>query len=104
MRSMKSTVKLMNEEQVLKILSEQAPVGACIMQDGKFRYINPFFSRATGYTASELVGRDSLAIVVPQDRDAVRESTMDAARTLMTVRAMCRNSFPSTPSDRKSVV
>jgi two-component system NtrC family sensor kinase len=72
---MKSTVKLMNGEEVLKILSEQAPVGACIIQDGNFCYINSFFSRATGYTADELIGKDSLEIVVPEDREMVRGNT-----------------------------
>lgn len=73
---MKSTVRLMNGEDVLKILSEQAPVGACIMQDGRFCYTNSFFSTATGYTADELAGKDSLEIVVPEDRDMVRENTI----------------------------
>src|SRR4030042_644629 len=73
---MKPTVKLINGEEALKILSEQAPVGACIMQDGRFCYVNPFFSNATGYTAEELVGKDSLEIVVPEDRDVVRDNTI----------------------------
>jgi two-component system NtrC family sensor kinase len=73
---MKSTAKLMNGEDVLKILSEQAPVGACVMQDGRFCYLNSFFSSATGYTADELAGKDSLEIVVPEDREMVRENTL----------------------------
>jgi PAS domain S-box-containing protein len=73
---MKPTVKLINGEEALKILSEQAPVGACIMQDGRFCYVNPFFLSATGYTADELVGEDSLEIVVPEDRDMVRDNTI----------------------------
>ncbi len=73
---MKPTVKLINGEEALKILSEQAPVGACIMQDGRFCYVNPFFSSATGYTAEELVGKDSLEIVVREDRDVVRDNTI----------------------------
>jgi len=76
MRSMGSTVRLMKGEDVLKILSEQAPVGVCVMQDGKFCYVNPFFSSATGYTADELVGKDSLEIVVPEDREMVRKNTL----------------------------
>jgi len=76
MRSTRSTVKLINGEEVLRILSEQAPVGACIMQDGRFCYVNSFFSSATGYTANELVAKDSLEIVVPEDRDMVRDNTI----------------------------
>jgi PAS domain S-box-containing protein len=74
---MKSTAKLMNREDVLKILSEQVPVGACVMQDGRFCYLNSFFSSATGYTADELVGKDSMEIVAPEDRDMVKENTMN---------------------------
>jgi len=73
---MKSTIERTSEEEVLKILSEQAPVGACIIQDGKFCYINSFFSSATGYTVDELVGKDSLEIVVPEDRAMVSENTV----------------------------
>jgi len=72
----KSTAARTDEEMVLKVLTEQAPVGVCIMQDGKFCYINSFFSVATGYTADELVGKDSLEIVVPEDREMVRENTI----------------------------
>ncbi len=73
---MKSTARLINGEDVLRILSEQAPVGACVMQDGRFRYINSFFSGTTGYAAGELVGKDSLQIVVPEDREMVTENTI----------------------------
>jgi PAS domain S-box-containing protein len=73
---MKSTVKRMDEEEMLEILSEQAPVGVCIMQDGKFCYVNRTFPIAIGYTVDELVGKDSLEIVVPEDREMVRENTM----------------------------
>jgi len=73
---MKSTVERTNEKEVLKILSEQAPVGVCIMEDGKFRYFNSNFPVATGYTADELIGKDSLEIVAPEDREMVRENTI----------------------------
>jgi PAS domain S-box-containing protein len=73
---MKSMVKRMDEEEVLKILSEQSPVGVCIMQDGKFCYVNSNFPVAIGYTVDELVGKDSLEIVVPEDREMVMENTI----------------------------
>ena len=74
MKSMKSTVQRTDEEEVLKILSEQAPVGVCIVQDGKFCYFNSNFPIAIGYTADELVGKDPLELIVPEDRDMVREN------------------------------
>jgi len=76
MKSMSSTIERMNEEEVLKILVEQAPVGVCIMQDGKFCYVNSNFPVAIGYTVDELIGKDSLEIVVPEDREIVSENTI----------------------------
>jgi PAS domain-containing protein len=80
MKSMRSTVERTNEEDVLRILSDQAPVGVCIMQDGKFCYVNSYFSTATGYTLDELVGKDSFVIVFPEDREVVRENTANPIR------------------------
>jgi len=71
---LKSMVARTNEEEVLKILSEQAPVGVCIVQDGKFCYVNSYFSTITGYTADELVGKDSFMLVVPEDREMSRNN------------------------------
>jgi len=76
MKSRKATVVLTEEEAVLKVLRDQAPVGVSIMQDGKFCYFNSFFSAATGYAVDELAGRDSLEIVVPEDKEMVRENTI----------------------------
>jgi two-component system NtrC family sensor kinase len=76
MKSMKSTVERTNEKGVLKILGEEAPVGVCIMQGGKFCCFNSSFPIATGYTADELIGKDSLAIVAPEDRETVKENTI----------------------------
>jgi len=74
MKSMKSTVERTDEGEVLKILSEQAPVGVCIAQDGKFCYFNSNFPIAIGYTAFELVGKDPLELIVPEDREMVMEN------------------------------
>ncbi|MGA8848581.1 MAG: PAS domain S-box protein [Dehalococcoidia bacterium] len=76
MKLTKSTVKPIDEEELLKIMSDEAPVGVCLMQDGKICSFNSNFPVATGYTADELIGRDSLEIVVPEDREMVRENTI----------------------------
>jgi PAS domain S-box-containing protein len=76
MKSLGSMVKHRDEDEVLKSLSEELAVGVCIMQDGRFCYVNSTFPLAIGYTVDELVGRDSLDIVVPEDREMVRESTI----------------------------
>jgi len=76
MKSMSSTVERTSEEDIIKILVEQAPVGVSIVQDGKFCYVNSYFSIATGYTADELMGKDSFMLIVPEDREMVRENTI----------------------------
>jgi two-component system NtrC family sensor kinase len=76
MKSMKSTIERTDIEELLKVLGEKSPVGVCIIQDGKFSYINPSFPLVTGYTADELMGRDSLEIVVPEDKEMVRENAI----------------------------
>ena len=77
---MKSTITRTNEEEMLKILSEQAPVGVCIMQDGEFCYVNSNFPLAIGYTVDELLGKDSSEIAFPEDSEAVRENTANPIR------------------------
>jgi len=76
MKSMSLTIERAGEEKILEILVEQVPVGVCIMQDGEFCYVNYYFLTATGYTIDELMGKDSLEIVVPEDREMVRENAI----------------------------
>jgi len=76
MKSLTATVKYTSDDELFRTLSEELPVGVCIMQDGKFCYINSAFPIAIGYTLDQLVGRDSLDIVVPEDREIVKENTM----------------------------
>jgi two-component system NtrC family sensor kinase len=76
MKSVISTVKCRDEDELFKTLSEELPVGVCIMQDGKFYYVNSTFPIAIGYTVDELLGKGSLEIVVPEDREMVKENTM----------------------------
>jgi PAS domain S-box-containing protein len=82
---MKSTIARTNEEEMLRILSEQAPVGVCIMQDGKFCYVNSNFPLAIGYTVDELLGKDSSEIVFPEDSDMVRENTIKMLKGELTL-------------------
>ncbi|UCD21640.1 MAG: PAS domain S-box protein [Chloroflexota bacterium] len=76
MKSMSSTIDQTSEERVLEILVDQAPVGVCIIQDGRFRYANYYFLATTEYMLDELMDKDSFEIVVPEDREMVRENTI----------------------------
>jgi len=76
MKSMQSTIERNNVEELLKILGEKSPMGICIIQDGRFCYVNPSFPVVTGYTVDELVGKDSFMIVFPEDKEMVRDNTI----------------------------
>ncbi len=53
-----------------------SPVGIYIIQDGRFQFVNPQFQKDTGYSENELLGTDSLRLVIPEHRDMVRENAI----------------------------
>jgi len=63
-------------EQLYKTLATSSPVGVYIAQEGKFVFVNPQFQKYTGFTEDELLGRDSLSLVHPEDRKTVREKAI----------------------------
>jgi len=95
MKTVISTVKCRDEDKLFKTLSEELPIGVCIMQDGQFCYANSTFPIAIGYTVDELVGKDSLEIVVPEDREMVKENTIKmlkgGLRSPYQFRVICKN-------------
>ena len=52
---------------------ENALIGSYIVQEGKFKYVNPKFTGITGYNESELIGTDSMALVHEDYREHVRQ-------------------------------
>ncbi|MDH4300331.1 MAG: PAS domain S-box protein, partial [Dehalococcoidia bacterium] len=70
------TAKRKDDDELFKTLSEELPIGVCIMQDGKFCYVNSTFPIAIGYTVDELADKDSLELVVPEDREMVKQNTL----------------------------
>ena len=71
---MNSAVTQTEIEGLFEILGSNLPVGVCIIQDEKFRYVNPEFPVYTGYREDELLGKDFFSIVVPEDRETAREN------------------------------
>jgi len=61
-------------EELFKNLASSSPIGIFIAQDRQFRYVNHRFQELTGYREDELLGTDALRLVVPEDRDVVREN------------------------------
>lgn len=68
--------RLRESEELFKTVATSSPIGIYIVQEGKFRFVNPRFEQHTGYGREELLGTDSLALVLPEDRDAVRENVI----------------------------
>jgi PAS domain S-box-containing protein len=73
---MRLAVKETETENLFETLANKSPVGLYIVQDGRFCYTNSTFQSTTGYTEDELVGRDALDLVVPEDRERVRENAI----------------------------
>jgi len=67
--------KLRESEQKFRSISEGSLVGVYLIQDSKFKYVNPMMSRIFGYTVEELMGgmgpRD---VTVPEDWPIVEEN------------------------------
>ncbi len=64
------------EEELFRIIRASSPVGLFIIQDGKFKFLNDIFRGATGGSPEELIGTNSMALVLPEDRDMVRENAI----------------------------
>src|SRR4030043_2369105 len=57
-----------------------AGTGVYIVQDGKFRYVNPLFLELTGFSEPELLGKYSLDLVHFEDRETVRKKAIDSLK------------------------
>jgi len=64
------------EEELFHIFRIGSPVGLFIIQDGEFQFVNDVFRGLTGDRPDELLGTDSLTIVLPEDRSMVRENAI----------------------------
>ncbi|MBF0508155.1 MAG: response regulator [Deltaproteobacteria bacterium] len=62
-------------EEAFKNLIYSAPIGIFVAQDGKFKLVNPGFQKTTGYSEIELIGKDSLFLVVPEFKEIVRNKS-----------------------------
>lgn len=61
-------------------LADSSPVGVFFLVNGKFLFLNARFEQSTGYRAGDLLGRDSLVIVHPEDREQVRRDAIEMLR------------------------
>lgn len=68
-------------EHLYQTLAEKSPIGIFIVQDGLFVWVNRRFQENTGYAAGEILGKDSLFMVHPEDREFVRQSSLAMMHT-----------------------
>jgi diguanylate cyclase (GGDEF)-like protein/PAS domain S-box-containing protein len=74
--SIRNITERKQAEVLFKTLFSSSPIGIYIVQDGKFQLVNPQFQKHTGYSEGELLGMDSLKIVLPGDRNMVKENAV----------------------------
>ena len=60
-------------EELFKKLFINSPNAIFVVQDRKFKLVNPQFTKETGYSEKELLNRDSLELLHPEDKEIVRE-------------------------------
>ncbi len=65
--------KLKSSEKKYRDLTEKSLVGVYIIQDDKFKYVNPEFSRIYGYDRDEIIGKHYLELASNKDSERVKE-------------------------------
>jgi PAS domain S-box-containing protein len=63
---------LKESEEKYRTLVESSLTGISIHQDGKYVFVNDRFARIHGYTIQELLGKNHLTLIHPDDREAIR--------------------------------
>jgi len=68
---------LRESEQMSRSMLDNATMGVYLLQDKKFLYVNPTFEKIIGYSSEELVGREAIDYVHPNDRSIVRIKALE---------------------------
>jgi PAS domain S-box-containing protein len=67
---------LQQDEEIVRILRSSTPIGLFIVQDGEFKFLNGNFRGFISEDTDELYGTDSMLLVIPEDREMVRENAI----------------------------
>lgn len=65
-----------SDEEIVRIFRSTTPIGLFIIQDGKFKFVNENFRGVTAGAITELLDTDSMNLVLPEDREMVRENAI----------------------------
>ncbi len=63
-----------------EVILSHIGVGIYIVQDGVFVYTSPLYQRMTGYSDPDLIGRNSLDLLHPDDRASVRDHATEVLK------------------------
>jgi len=67
----KVSAALRESEEKYRSVVERASDGICVIQEGRFRYVNQRLAHMAGYEPQEMVGREFAEYLHPQDRQTV---------------------------------
>lgn len=62
---------LQQSEEKFRGIVEYANVGIAIVQDARFRFVNPHFASMLGYSVEEMAGTEFMPFCAPEERDRV---------------------------------
>ena len=62
---------LRSQEEKYRMLAESSLTGIFIHQDGQFVFVNERFAEIHGYTSQELLGKDHVTLICPEEREAL---------------------------------
>jgi two-component system, cell cycle sensor histidine kinase and response regulator CckA len=61
-------------EELYQTIANTSSAGVYIIQDGQFKFVNPNATKHTGYSMEDLIGRDDMILVHPDDRENVKKN------------------------------
>lgn len=64
------------EGELFRIFRASSPVGLFIVQDNEFKFVNDEFRGVTGGSPDEVLGTDPMKLVLPEDREMLRENAI----------------------------
>lgn len=67
-------------EEAYKTMARSSVAGLYVVKDGKFLFVNRHAAKYAEYSQRELVGKESISLVHPDDREKVREKAMRMLR------------------------
>lgn len=69
----KAEESLMQSEEKFRAVNEVSPIVIFILKGTKFAYVNKYAESFTGYKVDEVIGRDIMSIVHPDNREMVKK-------------------------------